>query len=190
MNSSNNERVEIPKRTTSGSWTQESPVAKGTSQLTLAASTAADLMTSYPVSIRSDDVVSKAMTLLSGGFNAIPVIDEKKKPVGFLSQGDLFLVMCQRFGFPPFSNHANEGSGLLSINTWGADSWSDIQAFAAMHVWEVMHSEVNSVSMRTAAITVVTKMLLLKTHRLFVVNDAGEMVGIITSIDVMFALHP
>lgn len=71
--------------TTDGSTTQAAP-------LTLAAQTAADLMTPSPLSIPAATSVAEATAfLIARDFNAAPVIDEAGRPVGVLSMSDILI---------------------------------------------------------------------------------------------------
>jgi len=60
--------------------------------LTLRGRTAADLMTTNPISVRDHGLVSDAVVLLTRkGFHAAPVIDDTGRPVGVLSYTDVLV---------------------------------------------------------------------------------------------------
>jgi CBS domain-containing protein len=66
-------------------------------QMVLGASTAKDLMTSNPMSIRQKATVSEAAAFLAGkGVSAAPVIDEAGRPVGVVSSTDILIHIGQR----------------------------------------------------------------------------------------------
>src|SRR5262249_57956262 len=72
--------------------TTTSPKKNTRPRLTLAADTAADLMTPTPVSIRDVAAVQEAVRLLTDkGISAAPVIDEAGRPVGVLSRADVIV---------------------------------------------------------------------------------------------------
>src|SRR4051794_9403151 len=61
-------------------------------RLTLQATTAGELMTPNPVSVRAEATLREVESLLVGkGIGAAPVMDEAGRPVGVLSQSDLIV---------------------------------------------------------------------------------------------------
>jgi CBS domain-containing protein len=143
--------------------------------LVLHARTAADLMTPDPKSLRRDATVAEATTFLNTrGFSAAPVIDEAGRPIGVVSRTDLFhhhvykavQVLADRFG--------NVGVGT--------------EPGGSAPVQSVMTPAVFCVHTGTPAAKVVDKMLALNVRRLFVVDDTGVLVGVVSAFDVLRGL--
>jgi CBS domain-containing protein len=122
------------------------------------------------VSLRAEARVQEASAFLSGkGFGAAPVIDEAGRPVGVLSLADL--VIHGRESAPP----ASDSGGART---------------ARPLVRDLMTPAVFSVAPETPASAVVEQMLALKVHHLFVVDQAGVLIGVISALDVLKALRP
>jgi CBS domain-containing protein len=132
-------------------------------RLSLWADTAADLMTTNPVSIREHATVQQAVALLiDKGHHAAPVIDEAGRPVGVLSVSDLLA-------------HTHENAGDASGQALARD---------------LMTPAVFAVAPDASAAKVVADMLALNVHRLFVVDATGTLIGVITALDVLRHLRP
>lgn len=146
--------------------------------LFLAADTAADLMTPNPVSIRDDATVQEAVTLFTDkGISAAPVIDDAGRPVGVVSRTDIVVHDREKVEYlvpvAPEDARANSQSGYQIVNV------------DRTRVREIMTPVVFSVRPETPAARVVAEMLALLVHRLFVVDEAGVLVGVISAIDVL-----
>ena len=127
------------------------------SPLTLLADTARDLMTPGPVSIGSTATVSEAVAFLTDrGFGAALVIDEAGHPLGVVTRTDLLI-------------HARERPGDGSQTA----------------VRGVMTEGVFPAQENTPARSVVSQMVALNVHHLFVVDRAGVVVGVIGTLDVL-----
>jgi CBS domain-containing protein len=158
--------------------------------LRLHAPTAADLMAPNPISIRADANVREALVLLTDkGFSAAPVIDEAGRPVGVLSRGDLLIHDREKVDYlPPSATyfyeqdlHTRRGEPVEGFQVENVDQTT---------VRELMTPAIFSVTPDTPAAKVVREMLSLHVHRLFVVDDNGILVGVITAMDVLRHLRP
>lgn len=59
----------------------------------------ADIMTKNVVTVRADETVEKcAVLMLEGGFGGLPVVDENGKPVGIITDTDVFNVLVDITG--------------------------------------------------------------------------------------------
>lgn len=135
--------------------------------------TAAELMTTNPQSLRRDATVGEAAAFLSTrGFSAAPVIDEAGRPVGVVSRTDLL------------HHHGQKAVRLLAAPRGGGGSEPD----AGAPVQDVMTPAVFCVRADTPAAKVVDKMLALNVRRLFVVDDEGVLVGVVSAFDVLRGL--
>jgi CBS domain-containing protein len=159
-------------------------------RLTLGVETAAELMQPNPISIRSDASIQEAVALLSEkGFSAAPVINRAGHPVGVISRFDILVHDREKSDYlvplPEFSEeeqvHAHtgkfKGGGFQVI---------DVDRTA---VSEIMTPTVFSVSPEAPTNEVVEKLITLKVHRLFVVDDNGVLIGVISTTDVLRHLH-
>jgi len=148
-------------------------------RLTLAAETAADLMTENPVSIRAEASVMEAVALLTDrGFSAAPVIDEAGRPVGVVSRADILVHDRESHRAPSFpeGRAIPEGFGVENCDP--------------TVVGDIMTPGVFAVTLDTPAASVVEQMLALHVHQLFVVDADGLLVGVISTLDVLRHLHP
>lgn len=156
--------------------------------LQLRAATAADLMRDNPVSIPENAVIQEAITTLTDkGFSAAPVIDEAGRPVGVLSRTDILV-------------HERETGGVRVAT--GQRDWEDLEANLGVHrgfqvrdvdrtrVRDMMTPAVFCVGPTTPAAEVVEELLRLGVHRLFVVDDNGVLVGVISASDILRRLRP
>jgi CBS domain-containing protein len=127
-------------------------------RLALEKRTAADLMTPNPVSIREAATVREAVELLTRrGISGAPVIDHAGRPVGVISRADILV-------------HDREA----------VDPAADGE-----RVRDIMTPAVFCVAPDAPASRVVREMIELKVHRLFVVDDRGTLVGVISALDVL-----
>jgi CBS-domain-containing membrane protein len=147
-------------------------------RLTLAAETAADLMTDNPVSIRSEASVMEAVALLTDrGFSAAPVIDEAGRPIGVVSRADILVHDRESHRAPVFPEGRTipEGFGVENCDP--------------AVVGDIMTPGVFAVGLDTPAASVVEQLLALRVHRLFVVDADGLLVGVVSAVDVLRHLH-
>lgn len=130
---------------------------------TLRAATAAELMCPELVSVREDAFVPEAVALLTRkGFHAAPVIDDAGRPVGVLSFTDLLVHERNRKNTAPDS----------------------------ARVRDLMTPAVFSVPRTAPARRVIGDLVGLCVHQLYVVDEAGVLVGVITALDVLRHMAP
>jgi len=135
------------------------------SRLILDTTTASDLMTHSPVSLREDATVHEAVALLTDrGISAAPVIDEAGRPVGVLSRADI-VVHDRESGF-------------------------HFERPDSTRVRDMMTPVVFSIAPDAPAKRVVEDMVRLTVHRLFVVGIDGVLTGVISAFDVLKHLRP
>jgi len=156
------------------------------SRLTLQAETAADLMTPNPVSINAEASMREALALLTDrGFQAAPVIDEAGRPVGVLSSTDLLVHDRERVehlqAAPEFYHRAD----LVLDSGERLGEGFEVECVDATRVGDLMTPAVFAVAPETPVAQVIEEMLSLKVHRIFVVDEAGVLVGVISALDVL-----
>lgn len=139
--------------------------------LVLRAETAAELMTANPVSLNADATVREALELLTArGFGAAPVIDEAGRPVGVLSRSDLLI---------------HDRELVEYVRPGEAKTPAD-----PARVRDLMTPVIFTVRPHTPVAEVVAQMVQLKVHQLFVVDEGGALVGVISGLDVLRHLAP
>jgi CBS domain-containing protein len=136
------------------------PPPEAIRRLVLPEKKAADMMTPSPVSIRESATVREAVELLTRReISGAPVIDAAGRPVGVVSRGDILV-------------HDRE-----AVDDGGDEGGTRVR--------DIMTPVVFCVSPDAPASRVVREMVELKVHRLFVVDDLGTLVGVITVLDVL-----
>jgi CBS domain-containing protein len=158
-------------------------------RLTLWAATAADLMMPNPISLRDDATVREAVEALTDhGFSAAPVIDEAGRPVGVLSRADI-LVHDRNKGARSGAAAYGERSDLATAGEC-LGAGAPVEPVDTARVRDIMTPAVFAVGPGTPAAKVVEQMLALKVHRLYVVEEDGTLVGIISALNVLRHLRP
>lgn len=158
----------------------------GTVKLTLRARTAAELMTPNPVSLGENETIREALALLTDrGFKAAPVIDDAGRPVGVLSGTDLLVHDRERTehlrAAPEFYHRAD-----LTLSTGEAlGEGFEIETTDGTRVCDLMTPAVFSVPPDAPAERVIEEMVGLRVHRVFVVDDTGVLIGVISALDVL-----
>jgi CBS domain-containing protein len=134
-----------------------------------------------PISIRAEASFNEAMALFTEkGITAAPVIDEAGRPIGVLSRSDLLIHQCEDakaraskpdyFFGPTFETEARPGPRAA--------------------VADFMTPAIFAVGPEAPVHRVIADMVGLHVHRLFVVDDAGVLVGVISTMDVLKHLKP
>jgi CBS domain-containing protein len=158
---------------------------------TLDARTAADLMTPNPASLRDKATVGEAIRFLTDkGFSAAAVIDEAGRPIGVLSRSDILVHDREKVEYVPRTADFYEREEWSNVPD---EEWREeltVQDVDRTQVQDIMTPIVFSVRPETPAAKVIEEMLAMKVHRLFVVDDTGVLVGVISALDVLRHLHP
>src|SRR5262245_33381134 len=143
-------------------------------EVTLTARTAGELMTPNPLSLRDDVTLREAVAfLVDRGISGAPVIDEAGRPVGVLTQTDGLIHDREEVDHLP-APEVEYGTPLPR-------SWWDrfeIERVDTTAIRDLMTPAVFCVSADTPAWGVVEQMRELNVHRLFVVDEAGVLIGV------------
>jgi CBS domain-containing protein len=146
----------------------------------LGAKVATDLMTPNPVSIRDSSTVLEAAAFLAArGISAAPVIGEAGRPIGVVSRTD---ILQHRGRSAVYVVSSPEEPVLPQDGAGGELS-------TPANVCDVMTPGVFCVAPDTPVAKVVEKMVALEVRRLFVVDDDGIMVGVVSAVDVLRKLR-
>jgi CBS domain-containing protein len=141
----------------------------------LPALTAADVMVPNPISLRLTATLDEAMELFADrNIDAAPVIDESGHPFGVLSRTDLFIHEIENV------RRAKEAARFDGDKT-PPDRTRD----ARTSVVDLMTPAVFAVDEGASLRRIVGDMVGLRVHRLFVIDDSGVLVGVITPMDVL-----
>jgi CBS domain-containing protein len=156
----------------------------------LDAATAADLMRENPISISENATVQDAINLLSAHcFSAAPVIDSAGRATGVISRTDLLAHDREKNEYlVPGESYERECENLAEHNE-GHKKWFQVVNVDRTRVCEIMTPTIFSVTPKTPVPKVVRDMLTLAVHRLFVVDDSGIVVGVITATDILRRLR-
>lgn len=157
--------------------------------LRLDAATAADLMAPNPISLRVNANVKEALALFTDkSISAAPVIDDAGHPVGVLSRTDLLVHDREQ---PRHVGHAP--AYFFEQETRGGHKIPEdfqIEDVDGTMVGDLMTPAIFSVSPDTPAARVISEMIGLHVHRLFVVDGSGTLIGVISTMDVLKKLRP
>ena len=163
--------------------------------LLLKARTAADLMTLSPLSLRETATAREAACFLTErGISAAPVIDEAGAPVGVLSQTDLVVHARERIDSSLSSEeYVEDFSEFAEVPGEPRNVWSGLRMERVddkARVGDLMTPTVFTVRLDAPSAQVVEDMLALRVHRLFVVDEGGVLVGVVTATDILRRLAP
>jgi CBS-domain-containing membrane protein len=151
-------------------------------RLHLRARTAVDVMTSRPVSLFAGATIREAVAFLTDkGISAAPVIDEAGRPVGVISRADLVRYDRERLDYAPAKAPHFDPDEYFDKVPPGFQ----VERPDATQVKDVMTPVVFSVVPSTSITNVVEEMLARRVHRLFVIDDGGVLVGVISTLDVL-----
>jgi CBS domain-containing protein len=150
---------------------------------TLSATTAGDLMTPNPVSINQNANLREALSLFNDkGFTVAPVIDNAGRAVGVLSCSDILIHDREKVEYLAF---AVETSPLATPEGEAIRSGFQVENVDTTRVADMMTPAVFSVRPNTPASKVIAEMLRLHVHHLFVSDDSGTLVGVISPLDIL-----
>jgi CBS domain-containing protein len=160
--------------------------------LRLHAVLAEDVLTPNPVSIREELTVHEAVVFLTERrISAAPVINEAGRPVGVVSEADVL-------------RHDREHADHLywlpqklvdRELTLGSGEHLDDRSFEVevpdvTRVKDIMNPVIYAVRRDTPILDVVSQLVKRRIHRLFVVDEDGSLVGVITTLDLLSRLAP
>ena len=152
--------------------------------------TAVDLMTPNPVSLREQASVADATILFTDrAFTGAAVIDESGRPIGVLSGTDLLIHDREKLncGAAWSSDYSNEDlSDRVERECMG--SGYQVVEVDRTTVGSIMTPVVFSLTPETTARKVMHELVSLQVHRLFVIDDGGTLVGVISALDVVRAI--
>jgi CBS-domain-containing membrane protein len=157
-------------------------------QLVLRADTAADMMSRSPLSINQNASLKEAAAfLIARDISAAPVIDEAGHPVGVLSSTDL--VRQEGAAIEPATSPPDYYRVATLLCPPALRNLLHAKKAEHLQVKDIMTPTLLTIAPDDSAITVVSTLLAMKVHRLFVVDHSGVLVGVISTFDVLSKLH-
>lgn len=152
--------------------------------LSLTAKTAEDLMTGNPISIEADANIQEAVALFTDRlFHVAPVIDVSGRPVGVISTIDLLVHLRECPLNAPLEDQ--EEKQTSSSRRAGFS----VEVVDPTTVRDVMTPELVTVQVDDSTHRVVELMKQSGLHHLFVTDEQGTLVGVISSGDIVGHLH-
>lgn len=139
----------------------------------------ATIMTTHVASVTPATALVDVVTLLmQGGYHSVPVVDEDRKVVGIVTNGDLLRnsSLPIRLGLQPSLTDEQVQSDLRVLQGQNRQ----VGEIMTMPVTTVLHQQ----SIRHAGAIMVEKEL----KRLPVVDEKGVLVGIVSRVDILSAL--
>jgi CBS domain-containing protein len=161
-------------------------------RVALWAETAADLMSTNPVSIGADETIKDAVAFLTDkGISAAPVIDRAGRPVGVVSRTDIVRHDREKVDYLPVATDFIERKELRTRSGESLPDGFLVENVNSTTVRDIMTPVVYSVAPQTPVGMVVKEMLARRVHRLFVVGHDGILIGVISALDVLrhLAVH-
>jgi CBS domain-containing protein len=156
---------------------KQATLTRSDTAMVLRACTASDLMAPNPISLRAEAHVSEAIKLFTDkAITAAPVIDESGRPIGVVSRSDLMIHQCE--------HEKQHGGSYFVPPTFESDEASN-RSTKKLTIAHLMTPAVFAVAPDTPVQRVVKDMVGLHVHRLFVVDEDGVLVGVITTMDVL-----
>ena len=150
-----------------------------TASMIRSAATARGLMTENPISINEHAALKDAAAFLKRrNISAAPVINDAGRPVGVLNRTDIIRV----------SRGALKAPQMLGEFINEAKQLCDTPYPNSVAVRQAMTPVALSVDLDASLAEVCKKMLDRKVHRLFVVDQDGTLVGVISALDVLRCL--
>ena len=157
-------------------------------RLVCLAETARDVMTPNPLSISQDATVREAATfLIEANIGAAPVINEAGRPVGVLSRSDIVRHQCAQAAPLPDSDARHWWSIAAAENGDVENAWINA-ADPTTPVHEIMTPALICVPPDAPLDEVIHKMLGLRIQSVFVIDDAGVLIGTVSQLDILRAM--
>jgi len=160
--------------------------------LRLHAMIAADVMSNNPISLGEQLTVHEAVVFLTERrVSAAPVINDAGRPVGVVSEADI-LRHDREHAEHVYWRLQKEVDRELTLQTGEHldDGSFEVEVPDITRVRDIMNPIVYAVRRTTPVFEVVNQLVTKRIHRLFVIDDDGSLVGVITTLDILSRLKP
>ncbi len=142
---------------------------------------AKDIMVKKVITINKSESIEKLSELLiKNKISGVPVIDDNGKLVGIATEGDL-IVQDADLHFPRYFKLLDSIIYLESLNKFKRN----LTKYLGTKVEDVMTTEVRKVNENTPVNEIANMMIKYNINRVPVLNDKGNLVGIITRADIV-----
>jgi CBS domain-containing protein len=164
---------------------QELEIRRNTMTLELTVKTTAkELMTPAPITLRGFATVREAVTLMVDmGISALAIVDGANHPVGVVSQTDIVRYDREKTNYPFSVSEFYERVVLDSSDKMLGEL--HLENVDTVPVVDIMTPIVYSVTPDVSVAEVIRKILDKRVHRLFVVDPEGVLVGVISTFDIL-----
>jgi CBS domain-containing protein len=158
--------------------------------LILHASSAADVMSPNPLSIRDHASVREAIVFLTDRrISAAPVINGAGRPVGVVSEVDILRYQREHVEhLQPMPEYYLRAELTLATGERLPDDF-EIEVNDDSTVGDIMNPVIYSVRPETPVEDVVDQLVTRRIHRLFVVDRDGSLIGVVTTLDLLRRLR-
>ncbi len=144
-----------------------------------------EIMTTEVVTVTTEDSVEKcANILLENNFSGVPVLDEQDKLVGIITEGDL-IRRASRIKAPPYLEVLG---GLIYLGN-PQKFVAEIKKAMSLKAGELMTSKVITAHPEDSVEKAATLMIENEVRRLPVLDDTGNLAGIVSRRDIMHQLY-
>jgi CBS domain-containing protein len=143
--------------------------------------TAKDIMTKKVITINKDVSIEKlSELLLENKISGVPVVDEKDKVVGIVTEADI-IVQDTELHFPRYFKLLDGIIYLESLNKFR----DNLKKHLAIKVEDIMTKKVKTIVADTPVSEIAEIMLDDRINRLPVIDDDNNLVGIVTRADIV-----
>ena len=140
-----------------------------------------DIMTSQVITVSENDTVEKCANLLiTHDLSGLPVVDENMKVIGMVTEGDLIRRASRIKG--PAALEVLGGIFYLESPTKFMD---DLKRSMGNFAKDIMSKDVITVTPNMLISEAATLLVQNKIKRLPVINEGGNLIGIISRKDIM-----
>lgn len=153
---------------------------------------AEDLMTPEPVSLNENLHVTEAAAFLAScGIRTAPVINAAGRPVGVFSESDI----ARNFRNTARANVLDIARGeermkpRLKRYQAFAQQRTHSRSVGELTVGEIMTPHVHCVTGDTPLVDIAQELVAKRIHTMFVTDDEGVLIGVVTALDVLNSLH-
>lgn len=145
--------------------------------------TAKDIMTKHVTTLRVKDSIHYALTMMDeNDLSAIPVVDPNGKCIGIITQRDI-IAEAREKDVEDAERTEFDAPGLLSFGAVALDELTNER------VEDMMSEKVVTVQPGDAVTHVADKMLNKRIHHIPVVAENDELLGIVSTMDILGALR-
>ena len=143
--------------------------------------TVKDIMTKHVTTLRADDTIHYAIMMMAeNDLSAIPVVDHLGKCIGMITQRDIITEAREK-----------DVEGLERVEAYNVLAFRGVMLdeLTNERVQDMMSEKVVGVHPDDAVTQVADKMLEQSIHHLPVMNDDNEILGIISTMDILTGLR-